>query len=135
MPLTPDAYLKNTLMLFPPGTMVLMVTPAREGDWQAHLRGCADCDPGQALEILAAAQVMLERQTATVIAAAAEAAKKTEPEMLEYFQMLVARQNEDTREDHEASTVTVKTPKLRLGNEGLVDGAGRALRARKAGEN
>lgn len=110
--LSPEAFLANTLRLFPGGTLIVLVTPDPKGSgFLTHARGMVDTDATQALEILAAAQVCLERQTAQVVHAIHHAVNEGKPQeehasvedIVASFDSMVEEQREQTDADVEAA--------------------------------
>lgn len=110
--MTPEKYLKHTLSMFHKPSICLLVVSEGEG-FETHLHGADGCNPGQVLEMLANAQVMLERQLATAIAAGAEALNKPQEEVAAMYEALVVDLSDNS--EHESSAVVEKkkpAPKL-----------------------
>lgn len=100
--LTPDAYLRNTARLFGPSALIMLVLPGKDGNITTHVDGLEGVEPITALETVAAAQAALERQTAAVVGAVAQATGQTQEAVLELVRDMSSKHH-DAMEANAAS--------------------------------
>lgn len=76
----PETFAANAVRVFGPATLIILVTPYGE-HFRAHTQGVTGAGPMQALEIIAAAQSILDKQRDAVIAACASVVRASNEDM------------------------------------------------------
>jgi hypothetical protein len=124
MPPDPKKFVANALSLFGTDTIVVLVTRAKDGGFEANGDSLMEATPREMLAAFVTAQSTLNRQIAAMLQAVAEQTGKPVEEVYEYFKHLVDEHAEQTRATYETSSVTERKVAPAAG---LLDATGRPI--------